>query len=111
MLSIKQQIQQAQKTRSEQIKDIWYVDDCNNCKDPAVRGVYGKTYTACKHPWYCHHDNGSVQEVENSIAKINHDVWLHGFMCAYEREELKRLNARKFELVKECRRSLPPIKH
>lgn len=108
MISIKQQIQQEKQIRKDQIKDLFYVDNCNNCKDLEIRG---KNYIICSHPWYCHHDNGRVQELEASIAKINHNVWLRGFMCAYEKEELKRLKNHKFELVKECRRSLPPIKH
>ena len=108
MISIKQQIQQEKQIRKDQIKDLFYVDDCNNCKDPEIRG---ENYIICSHPWYCHHDNGKVQELEASLIKINHNVWLRGFMCAYERVELKRLQNIKFELVKECRRNLPRIKH
>lgn len=108
MMTIKQQIQQAKKTRTEQIKDIWYTDDCNNCKDLEIRG---SNYLSCTHQWYCHHDNGPVQELEFKIGLINHNINQRGYMCSYEREELKKLRDIKFELVKECRRSLPPIKH
>ena len=108
---LEQQLQEEKIIKKEKLKDLFYVDYCNNCKDDNIRGEYGKDYTPCHHPWYCWHDNGEVQDIEYRIGLINHDVWLRGYMCAYEREELKELRGRKWELIKEGRRNMPRIKH
>ena len=111
MTTLRQQIIKQKQNKTENLKDLFYVDYCNNCKNAEIRGTYGKDYTPCNHEWYCFNDGGEVQELESNIAKINHDVWLRGYMCAYEREELKELKNRKWELIKKNRRKLPRIKH
>lgn len=107
MTSLRQQIIEQKKQKSENLKDIFFVDYCYHCKDPEIRT---KEAVSCHHPWYCHHDNGPVQELEAKIGKIEHNSWLRGFMCSYEFEELKLLRDRKWDLIKECRRSMPRVK-
>jgi len=108
---VQQQLQAEKENKKENLKDLFYVDYCNNCKDEEIRGTYGKHYTPCHHPWYCFHDGGEVQEMEYRIAKINNDAYIRGYMCAYEREELKKLKEEKWKLIQQCRRSMPRIKH
>ena len=81
----------------EYIKDLFYVDYCNCCMD---LDVMSPNEVPCLHPWYCHKDNGEVQELEYEIALIKHNEWLRGYSCAYEREELHKLKQKKFEMVK-----------
>ncbi len=111
MDTLKQQIIKQKQNKTENLKDLLYVDYCNNCKDVEVHGTYGKDYTPCHHPWYCFHDGGEVQELEAKIAQINHNSWLRGYMCAYEYEKLKELKDLKWELIKKARREMPKIKH
>ena len=108
---IEQQLQEEKIAKKEALKDLFYVDYCNNCKDPGLRGRYGKEYTPCHHPWYCWHDGGEVQKLEARIAQLRHIEWLYPFFPAREREELKQLRERKWELIKEGRRNMPRIKH
>ena len=108
---IEQQLQEEKIAKKEALKDLFYVDYCNNCKDADIRGEYGKDYTPCHHPWYCWHDGGEVQELEARLAQINHIEWLYPFLPAKEREERKQLQKRKWELIKEGRRNMPRIKH
>lgn len=82
----------------EYTKDLFYVDYCNCCKDLDVMSLLE---LPCHHPWYCHMDNGEVQELEADIGRINHNEWLRGYMYASEREELRNLKQKKFELVKQ----------
>ncbi len=107
MLSIKDQITAQKKAKTENLKDIYYVDYCYHCKDPEVRT--GEKIQ-CKHEWYCHHDGGEVQDIEAKIGVIRQDIWLRGYACAYERETLKKLYDTKWELIKKCRREMPRIK-
>lgn len=78
-------------------KELFYVDYCNQCKD---LDIMSPNNIPCHHHWYCHMDNGEVQELEFQIGKINHDSDLRGYMYASERETLKKLKQTKFELVK-----------
>ena len=111
MVSLREQIIAQKQTKKEKLKDIFYVDECNNCKDIEIRGTYGKHYTPCNHQWYCHKDQGPVQELETKIARIKHDTWMRGYMCSSEYETLKELNKEKQGLIRECRRNMPRIKH
>jgi hypothetical protein len=108
MTTIQEQIRQQKQQKSENIKDLFYVDDCYHCKDNEIRT---KENVTCNHNWYCHHDNGQVQELESKIGKIQHDTWMRGYMCSYEYKNLQELKNLKFELIKECRRNMPKIKH
>ena len=111
MVNLQEQIKQRKEDKKEKLKDLFYVDYCNNCKDREIRGQYGEDYTACHHPWYCWHDGGEVQELEARLAEINHIEWLYPFLPANEREERKELQKRKWELIKKGRREMPRIKH
>ena len=111
MKSIKQQIIKAKKVQKENMKNLFYVDYCNNCKDIEIRGVYGKDYTPCHHPWFCWHDGREVESLGNEIGLIKQDIYLRGYTCAYEVEKLKKLNEKKWELIKKGRRNMSRIKH
>jgi len=111
MVNLQEQIKQRKEDKKEKLKDLFYVDYCNNCKDREIRGQYGKDYTACNHPWYCWHDGGEVQKLEARLAEINHIEGLYPFLPAKEREERRQLQERKWELIKQGRRNMPRIKH
>lgn len=83
---------------NEYVKDLFYVDYCNNCKD---LDIMSPLEVPCNHPFYCWHDKGEVQELEGRIGAINENERVRGFLYAYEKEELYKLKQRKFELVKE----------
>ena len=108
---LEQQLEEQKLAKKETLKDLFYVDYCNNCKDVEIRGEYGKDYVPCHHPWYCWHDGGEVQKLEARIGQIKHMEWLYPFLPAREKEELKQLRKRKWELIKEGRRNMPRIKH
>ena len=40
-MTLREQIIQQKKNKTENLKDSFYVDYCNNCKDAEIRGVYG----------------------------------------------------------------------
>lgn len=80
------------------LKELYYVDYCNQCKD---LDVMSPVSVPCHHPWYCHLDGGEVQSLEASIGRINHNNWLRGYLFATERKELKQLRNKKFNLVKQ----------
>ena len=82
----------------EYVKDLFYVDYCNNCND---LDVMSPLEVPCHHPWYCHHDEGVVQEIEFHLASLNETERMMGFLTASEREELYYWKQRKFEMVKE----------
>lgn len=94
-----EQIKAQKKNKQEHLKDLFYVDYCNNCKDPDIRGTYGKTYTPCHHPWYCHHDNGEAQNIEYQLATLNKPR-----LTSQEYEHLKNLKQKKWELIHKSRR-------
>ena len=111
MVTLQEQIRQRKEDKKEKLKDLFFVDYCNNCKDAEIRGKYGKHYTPCHHPWYCWHDGGEVQKLEARLGEINHMEWLYPFLPAKEREERKQLQKKKWELIKQGRRNMPRIKH
>ena len=111
MVSLQEQIRRQKENKSEKLKDLLYVDYCNNCKDPEVRGTYGKHYTPCTHPWYCWNDGGEVQALESRIAQLKHMEWLYPIFPAKEKQELRELESKRWDLIRECRRNMPKIKH
>ena len=108
---IQQQLEAEKEQKKENLKDLFYVDYCNNCKDEEIRGDYGKNYTPCHHPWYCWHDGGEVQKLEARLGELREMEHWAPFFPAREKEELRQLKERKLELSKECRRNMPRIKH
>ena len=108
---IQQQLEAEKEQKKENLKDLFYVDYCNNCKDEEIRGDYGKNYTPCHHPWYCWHDGGEVQKLEARLGELREMEHWAPFFPAREKEELRQLKERKWELIKECRRNMPRIKH
>lgn len=108
---LEQQLENEKLAKKEKLKDLFYVDYCNNCKDEEIRGVYGKDYTPCHHPWYCWNDGGAVQQLEYELAVLRENERNHGSLTTSEFEQLKVLKERKWELIKECRRNMPKVKH
>lgn len=97
MDTLQQQLEKEKQTKKENLKDLYYVDDCNNCLDPSIRGQYGKHYTPCKHPWYCHHTE-PIKTLEFKIALIKHNVQQRGYWCSHEAKEIRKLRAKKWKL-------------
>lgn len=79
------------------LKDFYFVDYCNNCKDLDVMDI---TEVPCHHPWYCWHDGGEVQELEFSLGKL-YEKERNGRLSASEKELLFELKDKKFYLVNE----------
>ncbi len=79
------------------VKDLFYVDYCNCCKD---LDVMSPNEVPCHHPWYCWHDGGEVQELEYQLGVLNEKEHCRGFLYASEKELLYKLKQKKFELVK-----------
>ena len=80
------------------VKDLFYVDYCNCCKD---LDVMSPNEVPCHHPWYCWFDNGEVQELEARLAELNEMENKYPFLPAKEKEERYQLKQKKFELVKQ----------
>ena len=83
---------------NEYLKELYYTDYCNNCKD---LDVMDSKEVPCSHPFYCWKDGGEVQELEYQLGLIRHNSWLRGYMLASERELLYKLKDKKFGLVKQ----------
>lgn len=83
------------------LKDLWYVDDCSNCKDLEL--FYEKD-VPCVHPWYCHYEE-PVKSLEFEITLCRDSD------CACDKHKLKELLNRKFELKKELMRKYRRNEH
>ncbi|MBQ2654039.1 MAG: hypothetical protein IJF83_10825 [Methanobrevibacter sp.] len=82
---------------NEYLKELWFVDYCNNCKD---LDIMSPNEVPCHHPWYCWHDGSEVQELEAELGKLYEKEHWNGRLNASERELLFKLKQKKFELVK-----------
>lgn len=82
----------------EYLKDFWYVDYCNNCKD---LDIMDSKEVPCHHPWYCWHDNGEVQELEYQLGCLNETERTRGYLTPPEKELLFKLRDKKYRLVQE----------
>ena len=80
------------------LEEFYFTDYCNCCDD---LDIMDPLEIPCHHPWYCHHDKEEVEKLESEIALINHNIWLRGYVCAYERARLKELKNKKFNLVQQ----------
>ena len=103
MDTITEQLENEKQNKKNNLKDLFYVDDCNNCNDPGLRGAYGKTYAPCTHPWYCHHTE-PVQTLEYQIALINYNVQQRGYWCSHEVKEIRKLGRKKWKLIQKNRK-------
>ena len=99
-ITIHEQIQQAKKQKKQKQKDIYYIEDCNNCK---CHDITDKNNITCKHSWYCHHDNNEVQELETKIAKIKYNIQSRGYSCKHELKELSELKNKRYQLIKKLK--------
>ena len=82
----------------EQVKDLFYVDYCNCCKD---LDLMSPNEVPCHHIWYCWQDKGEVQELEAELGKLYEKEHWNGYLTASEKEQLYKLKQKKFNLVKE----------
>ena len=94
MKSIKQQIIEAKKQKTEHNKESWFVDYCNNCKT----GLASEFDVPCHHPYYCWHE-GEAAVVQAGIVRIDEFRRLHGYVTAQMYEEYKELRERQGKLV------------
>lgn len=79
------------------LKDLYYVDYCNCCKD---LDVMSSCEVPCHHPWYCWFDDGEVQELESKLGVLYEKEYWNKYLTASEKEEFYKLKQKKFELVK-----------
>lgn len=82
----------------EFLKDFWFVDYCNNCRDLDVMAA---NETPCHHPWYCWHDGGEVQDLEFRLGCLYENMRVRGYLFPSETEQLFKLKDKKFKLVQE----------
>jgi len=66
MISIQEQIQQTKATKKEYLKELYFVDYCNNCRT----GLASKYDVPCHHPYYCWHDGSTCEQLQYEIVKL-----------------------------------------
>ena len=101
MKSIKQQIIEAKREKTERESELWFVDYCNNCKT----GLAFKNDVPCHHPYYCWH-KGESAIVQSGIVRIDEFRRLHGYITAQMYVEYKQLRKRQRQLVWKGRQRL-----
>ena len=101
MKSIRQQIIEAKKEKTEREEELWFVDYCNNCKT----GLASEHDIPCHHPYYCWHE-GEPAIFQSDIVRIEEYRRLHGYITAQMYEEYKRLRKRQRQLIWHGRRKL-----
>ena len=94
MKSIRQQIIEAKKEKTEREEELWFVDYCNNCKT----GLAFKNDVPCHHPYYCWHE-GEPAIVQSDIVRIDEFRRLHGHITAQMYVEYKQLRKKQRQLV------------
>ena len=94
MKSIRQQIIEAKKEKTERENEMWFVDYCNNCKT----GLAFKNDVPCHHPYYCWHE-GESAIVQSGIVRIDEFRRLHGYITSQMYVEYKQLRKRQRQLV------------
>ncbi|SEL38734.1 hypothetical protein SAMN05216439_0455 [Methanobrevibacter gottschalkii] len=101
MKSIKQQIIEAKKEKTEREEELWFVDYCNNCKT----GLASEHDIPCHHPYYCWHE-GEAAIVQAAIVRIDEFRRLHGYVTSRMYWEYKELRKRQRQLIGKGRREL-----
>ena len=101
MKSIRQQIIEAKKEKTERDKELWFVDYCNNCKT----GLASKHDVPCHHPYYCWHE-GEAAIVQAGIVRIDEYRRLHGHVTSQMYWEYKELRKRQRQLIWDGRQKL-----
>lgn len=101
MKSIRQQIIEAKKEKTQREDELWFVDYCNNCKT----GLAFKNDVLCHHPYYCWHE-GESAIVQSDIVRIDEFRRLHGHITAQMYVEYKKLRKKQRQLVWKGRRKL-----
>ena len=101
MKSIRQQIIEAKKEKTQREEEMWFVDYCNNCKT----GLASECDVPCHHPWYCWHE-GEAAIVQAGIVRIDEYRRLHGHVTSQMYWEYKELRKRQRQLIGKGRREL-----
>ena len=101
MKSIRQQIIEAKKEKTEREEELWFVDYCNNCKT----GLASKCDVPCHHPWYCWHE-GESAIVQASIVRIDEYRRQHGHVTSQMYYEYKELRKSQRQLIWKGRQKL-----
>ncbi len=101
MKSIRQQIIEAKKEKTQREKEIWFVDYCNNCKT----GLASECDIPCHHPWYCWHE-GESAIVQSEIVRIDEFRRQHGYVTSQMYWEYKELRKKQRQLIWKGRRKL-----
>ncbi len=101
MKSIRQQIIEAKREKTEREKELWFVDYCNNCKT----GLASKCDVPCHHPYYCWHE-GESAIVQADIVGIDEYRRLNGHITAQMNEEYKKSRKRQRQLIWQGRKEL-----
>lgn len=101
MKSIRQQIIEAKRQKTERESELWFVDYCNNCKT----GLAFKNDVPYHHPYYCWHE-GESAIVQAGIVRIDEFRRLHGYITSQMYVEYKQLRKRQRQLVWKGRRNL-----
>lgn len=101
MKSIRQQIIEAKRQKTERESELWFVDYCNNCKT----GLAFKNDVSCHHPYYCWHE-GESGIVQAGIVRIDEFRRLHGYITSQMYVEYKQLRKRQRKLVWKGRKKL-----
>lgn len=101
MKSIRQQIIEAKKEKTQREEEMWFIDYCNNCKTRLA----SKCDVACHHPWYCWHE-GESAIVQAEIVRIDEFRRQHGYITSQMYYEYKELRKRQRQLIWKGRQKL-----
>ena len=101
MKSIKRQIIEAKKKKSQREEEAWFVDYCNNCKT----GLACRCDVPCHHPWYCWHE-GESAIVQSEIVRIDEFRRLHGYVTSKMYYDYKDLRKKQRQLIWKGRQKL-----
>lgn len=101
MKSIRQQIIEAKKEKTQREEEMWFVDYCNNCKT----GLASECDVPCHHPWYCWHE-GESAIVQAEIVRIDKFRRQHGYVTSQMYYDYKDLRKRQHQLIWKGRQKL-----
>ena len=101
MKSIKRQIIEAKKEKTQREEELWFVDYCNNCKT----GLACRCDVPCHHPWYCWHE-GESAIVQAEIVRIDEFRRQHGYVTSQMYYDYKDLRKKQRQLIWKGRQKL-----
>lgn len=90
---IRQQIQTEKASQQEYLKELYYIDYCNNCKT----GLSSKHDIPCHHPWFCWHtDDDDIGNLQRQIVELDRKKQL----TSQEYYKLKELKDKRYQKIK-----------